>query len=101
MSRPIIGIIGNSYLINNDYPVHAAGKMNSDAIARVCGAMPLIVPTDPKVVTVPELMEACDGFLFTGGSPNVHPEEYGEVETAAHGDFDRCRDAVALPLIRA
>lgn len=101
MSRPIIGIIGNSYLINNDYPVHAAGKMNSDAIARVCGAMPLIVPTDPKVVTVPELMEACDGFLFTGGRPNVHPEEYGEVETAAHGDFDRCRDAVALPLIRA
>ena len=101
MSRPIIGIIGNSYLINNDYPVHAAGKMNSDAIARVCGAMPLIVPTEPKVVTVPELMEACDGFLFTGGRPNVHPEEYGEVETAAHGDFDRCRDAVALPLIRA
>lgn len=101
MARPVIGIIGNSYLINDEYPAHAAGKMNTDAVARVCGAMPLIIPTDPNAVTVPELMNICDGFLFTGGRPNVHPEEYGEAETAAHGDFDRDRDAVALPLIRA
>ena len=39
--------------------------------------------------------------MFTGGRPNVHPEEYGEQATAAHGDFDRARDAVTLPLIRA
>jgi putative glutamine amidotransferase len=44
---------------------------------------------------------ACDGFLFTGGRPNVHPEEYGEAETEAHGTFDRARDAIALGLIRA
>jgi putative glutamine amidotransferase len=31
----------------------------------------------------------------------VHPEEYGEDATEAHGAFDRARDAVALPLIRA
>ena len=31
----------------------------------------------------------------------MHPEEYGEAETEAHGAFDRDRDAVALPLIRA
>ena len=35
------------------------------------------------------------------GRPNVHPEEYGEAATEAHGDFDRARDAVALELIRA
>ena len=101
MSRPVVGIIGNSYLINDEYPVHAAGKMNTEALACVCGVMPLIIPTEPEAVTVSELMAVCDGFLFTGGRPNVHPEEYGEAETAAHGDFDRCRDAVALPLIRA
>jgi len=39
--------------------------------------------------------------VFTGGRPNVHPEEYGEPETEAHGTFDRDRDALALPLIRA
>ena len=48
-----------------------------------------------------ELLDLCDGFLLTGGRPNVHPSEYGEAETPAHGAFDRSRDAVVLPLIRA
>ncbi|MFD2738556.1 gamma-glutamyl-gamma-aminobutyrate hydrolase family protein [Sulfitobacter aestuarii] len=101
MARPVVGIIGNSYLINDQYPVHAGGQMNSDAVAAVSRCMPLIVPSDPRHVSVAELVETCDGFLFTGGRPNVHPEEYGEVETLAHGAFDRARDAIALPLIRA
>lgn len=75
--------------------------MNSDAIADVTGCMPLIVPSNPRHVSVEDLLEVCDGFLLTGGRPNVHPEEYGEVETAAHGDFDRARDAIVLPLVRA
>lgn len=101
MRRPIIGIIGNSYLVNDQYPTHAGGTMNSEAVAQVAGCLPLIVPSDPRFVTVDELLETCDGFLFTGGRPNVHPAEYGEDETEAHGEFDRCRDAITLPLIRA
>jgi putative glutamine amidotransferase len=66
----------------------------------VSGCMPLIIPSDPALVSVDELLETCDGFLFTGGRPNVHPEEYGEAETEAHGTFDRARDAIALGLIR-
>ena len=101
MSRPVIGIIGNSYLINEEYPVYAAGKMNASAVRDVCDALPLVVPSDPGCADVADLVDACDGFIFTGGRPNVHPEEYGEVETEAHGTFDRERDALALPLIRA
>ncbi|NDW52013.1 gamma-glutamyl-gamma-aminobutyrate hydrolase family protein [Aliiroseovarius sp. PrR006] len=101
MKRPTVGIIGNSYLLNDSYPTHAGGTMNSEAVSQVAGCLPLIVPTDPRFVTVDELLETCDGFLFTGGRPNVHPEEYGEDETEAHGEFDRCRDAITLPLIRA
>ncbi len=99
--RPVVGIISNQHLINEQYLTHAGGAMNSEAIACVSGCMPLLIPTDPRYVSVEELMQACDGFLFTGGRPNVHPEEYGEAETDAHGDFDRARDAIALPLIRA
>ncbi len=99
--RPVIGIIGNASLIGGDYPAHASGTMNSAAVAEVAGAMPLIIPTDPHFVAVDELIEAFDGFLLTGGRPNVHPEEYGEQPTEAHGDFDRCRDAITLPLVRA
>jgi len=101
MARPVVGIICNSYELENRYPVHAGGTMNSEAIAQVSDCVPFIVPTDPRFVNVAELLEVCDGFLFTGGRPNVHPEEYGELATEAHGAFDRARDAIALPLIRA
>jgi putative glutamine amidotransferase len=101
MRRPIVGIIGNSHLINDEYPTHAGGTMNSEAVAQVADCIPLVIPPDPKLVSVAELMEVCDGFLLTGGRPNVHPEEYGEAETPAHGAFDRARDAITLPLVRA
>ena len=101
MARPIVGIIGNKYLIDDQYPAHTCGLMNSDAISNVANCFPLLIPTDPHFVSVDELMEICDGFLLTGGRPNVHPEEYGETETPAYGAFDRARDAIVLPLIRA
>ena len=101
MRRPVIGIIGNHHLINDQYPTHAGGTMNSEAIAEVADCVPLLIPADPRYVATAELLEVFDGFLFTGGRPNVHPEEYGEDPTEAHGAFDRCRDAVSLPLIRA
>lgn len=99
--RPVVGIIGNYHLINDEYPTHSGGTMTSHAVAAVSGGMPLIVPADPTMVTVAELLDTCDGFVLPGGRPNVHPEEYGEEPTEAHGTFDRERDAITLPLIRA
>ena len=101
MARALIGIIGNQYLLNDQYPTHAGGQMNSEAIAEVSDCVPLVIPADPRYASTGELLETFDGFLFTGGRPNVHPEEYGEDETEAHGAFDRSRDAVSLPLVRA
>jgi putative glutamine amidotransferase len=100
-SRPVIGIIGNSGLLNEHYPIQASGTMNAEAVAKVAGALPLIIPADPSHVDLADLLAACDGFLLTGGRPNVHPSEYGHEETPAHGAFDRARDALTLPLIRA
>lgn len=101
MNRPVIGIIANNHLLNDDFPVFVDGAMNARAVADAAGGLPLIIPADPATVRTADLMATCDGFLFTGGRPNVHPAEYGEDPTPAHGEFDRARDAVALPLIRA
>ncbi len=101
MARPVVGIIGNHHLINDTYEIHGGGKMISESLAQVADAMPVIVPADPDLVAVEDLLENFDGFLLPGGRPNVHPEEYGHDPTEAHGDFDRPRDRIALPLVRA
>ncbi len=100
MPRPVIGIIGNTHLINETYQIYGVGGMTVEAVSQVCDALPLMVPTDPEVLCMQRLTETCDGFIFTGGRPNVHPDEYGHEPSEAHGDFDRARDRVALDLIR-
>lgn len=100
MKKPVIGIVGNHYLINDQYPVRAAGHLDCFAVAKVCDATPMIIPADPEVITVDAILETCDGVIFTGGRPNVHPSHYGHDETEAHGAFDKARDAITLPLIQ-
>ncbi len=100
MRRPIVGIIGNHQMIGDDYAVQAVGIMNIDAVSQVSGAVPLIIPGMAAEASVEELTDICDGFVFTGGRPNVHPSHYGHKETEAHGAFDMDRDNLTLPLIR-
>ena len=101
MSRPIVGIVGNRHLINDEYPVQAAGHSNIEAVAEVSGALPLVIPSLPGAVDIADLIETLDGVLLTGGRPNVHPDFYGHEATEAHGTFDLDRDNLTLPLIRA
>ena len=100
MKRPIVGIIGNAYFIDGEYPVQATGVSNIEAISQVTDAIPVVIPSIAKISDLRDLVDRFDGFVFTGARPNVHPHEYGEEETEAHGVFDRDRDAVTLPLIR-
>ena len=100
MSRPAIGIIANAHVLNDEYPVQAIGVSAIEAISELTGAIPLIVPALPLVGAIGDLIEACDGFVLTGGRPNVHPSHWGEEPTEKHGSFDPDRDALTLPLIR-
>lgn len=101
MLRPLIGIIGNQTLINDQYRWDGAGRMVSEAVRNAAGGIPVIVPGDPQLSPLDEVLERFDGFLLPGGRPNVHPEEYGEAPTDAHGTFNRDRDRLSLPLVRA
>lgn len=99
--RPVVGIIGNHDEIFDQYPIVSSGTVNQRAISEVAGAIPLIIAPNTDVISIEEAMSVCDGFLLTGARPNVHPEEYGEEATEAHGAFDRVRDGFTLPLVRA
>ena len=74
--------------------------MNIEAISDICDAVSVIIPSLPKNASSDELAGVCDGFVFTGGRPNVHPKHYGHQETVAHGLFDLNRDDVTIPLIK-
>ncbi len=100
MTRPVVGIIGNQHLVNDQYPVQAVGMSNIEAVAKVAGALPLGIPARPDCVDIPALLATVDGIVLTGGRPNVHPSHYGHQETEAHGAFDMDRDNLVLPLIR-
>ena len=65
MSSPVVGIIGNHYLINDDYPVHASGDMNAWAVREVSDALPIIILPDQNLAPIDDIMETCDGFVFT------------------------------------
>ena len=90
LARPVIGIIGNHYVLDDQYNVQATGTMNVNAVARVCNALPLIVPPNADVVDIGDLMNACTGFIFTGGRPNVHPKHYGDVLSRRRGINEQC-----------
>lgn len=100
MPKPVIGIVANATIIGDDYPAQSVGLHNVEAAAHVAGGMPLMIPARPDILDIDHLMQICDGFIFPGGRPNVHPSEYGHDETESHGAFDRGRDAVTLALIR-
>lgn len=101
MRRPVVGIIGNAHEVASQYIVQGVGMMNLEAVSSVSNAVPVIIPALPSLGSVQEVISLCDGFVFTGGRPNVHPKHYGEEATEAHGLFDLDRDALTLPLIRA
>jgi len=101
MAKPVVGVIGNRHIIENRFDAQLTGEKNMQALAHVCGALPLMFTGDPNITDINALLDTVDGILLTGARANVHPEEYGEAATEAHGTFDRGRDTVALPLIRA
>lgn len=100
MPRPVVGIIGNQHLINDEYPTQAVGISNLEAVAKVTDAIPVCIPALPDLASVADVLSTVDGVVLPGGRPNVHPRYYGQEPTEAHGTFDENRDGLTLPLIR-
>jgi putative glutamine amidotransferase len=101
MTRPLIGVIGNTYSVENRFTVQMAGENNMKAIADVAGGMPIIFAGNPRLTDIGELLSVVDGVVLTGARANVHPARFNAEPHEKHEPYDEGRDAVALPLVDA
>ncbi len=96
----VIGIMGTEQVVDGTTS-QRMNVMYPRVIAKMMEAVPLMIPGLPETQDIGHLVEMFDGIVLTGARPNVHPSEWGGAADAAHEPYDRGRDGVALPLIRA
>jgi len=98
MSRPVVGVIGSAFRVEDRYQTQLTGESNMQALADVAGALPLMFAGAPSVTDIPSLLDTVDGILLTGARANVHPTRFGMEPHEAHEPYDERRDDVALEL---
>src|SRR5712692_11536778 len=101
MRRPVVGVIGNAYRIEDRFATQMAGERNLRAVAEVSGALPLMFAAAPDSTDIGALLDAVDGIVLTGARANVHPARFGTEPDSRHEPFDLHRDDLALALSEA
>ena len=76
MRRPVVGVIGNAYRIENRFPTQMVGERNLRAVAEVAGALPLMFAGSPEITDIGALLDMVDGVVLTGARANVHPTRF-------------------------
>jgi putative glutamine amidotransferase len=101
MTRPVVGVIANTHIVENRFPAQLAGERNLRAVADVTGALPLMFAGTPEITDIAALLDVVDGILLTGARANVHPTRFGLEPHPKHEPYDDHRDGLALPLVEA
>jgi putative glutamine amidotransferase len=101
MRKPVVGVIGNAYRIENRFATQMVGERNLRAVAEVSGALPLMFAGTPDITDVGALLDAVDGIVLTGARANVHPTRFNTEPHEKHEPYDIHRDEVALALSEA
>jgi putative glutamine amidotransferase len=101
MRKPVVGVIGNAYRVENRFATQMVGERNLRALAEVSGALPLMFAGSPEITDVGALLDAVDGIVLTGARANVHPTRFNTEPHEKHEPYDILRDEVALALSEA
>jgi putative glutamine amidotransferase len=101
MRKPVVGVIGSAYRIENRFATQIVGERNLRAVADVSGALPLMFAGSPDITDIGALLDAVDGVVLTGARANVHPTRFRAEPHARHEPYDLHRDDVALALSEA
>lgn len=81
-------------------PVIGVACARPDYVAALERAGARVRRLDPAADPLPEVLDALDGVVLTGG-PDVHPSHYGAPTTHPTVEVDEARDAYELPLASA
>jgi len=98
MRRPIVGVIGNAYRIEDRFATQMVGERNLRAVAEVAGALPLMFAASVDITDIGALLDAVDGVVLTGARANVHPTRFNAEADPRHEPYDVARDDLALAL---
>lgn len=98
MRKPVVGVIGNAYRVENRFAVQMVGERNLRAVAEVTGALPLMFAGCPDITDIGALLDIVDGIVLTGARANVHPTRFNVDPCEKHEPYDVRRDEVALRL---
>lgn len=98
MRRPVVGVIGNAYRIEDRFATQMVGERNLRAVAEVAGALPLMFAASPEITDIGALLDAVDGIVLTGARANVHPSRFRKQPDPSHEPYDVDRDDLALAL---
>src|SRR3981081_4676488 len=101
MRRPVVGVIGNAYRIEDRFATQMVGERNLRAVAEVSGALPLMFAAAPEITDIGALLDVVDGVVLTGARANVHPTRFGTEPHPKHEPYDIPRDDLALSLTEA
>src|SRR4030081_850741 len=101
MRRPVVGVIGNAYRIEDRFATQLVGERNLRAVAEVSGALPLMFAGSPDITDTGALREAVAGVVLTGARANVHPARFRTEPDPRHEPYDLHRDDLALALSEA
>jgi putative glutamine amidotransferase len=99
--RPVVGVIGNAYRIENRFATQMVGERNLLAVAEVAGALPMMFAASPAITDIGALLDVVDGVLLTGARANVHPTRFKTEPDQRHEPYDVQRDDLALALSEA
>lgn len=99
MTKPVVGVIGNCYIIDDRFRTQLVGERNLRAINDVAGALPLMFAGVPDITDIGALLDVVDGILLTGASANVHPTRFDTQPHPSYEPYDQNRDAMAFELL--
>ena len=97
----IIGVIGNTRLVENKFPAQLVGETHPARPWPTWSARQAadVRRSTPEITDVGALLDSVDGILLTGGRANVHPSRFGVEPHPRHEPYDEKRDALALALV--